>query len=77
MALTCGAVVTLKAQDIYVVNRGTSTVGEYGLDGSTINASLISGLDAPYWNRCESGAGAVRHCAGGLGRGRVVAIASS
>src|SRR5580704_9675308 len=50
LALTYGLAVTLKAQDLYVsiINFGhPDVVGEYGLDGSTVNASLISGLDSP------------------------------
>jgi hypothetical protein len=38
---------TLKAQNLFVGNYGNNTIGEYGLDGSTVNASLISGLDGP------------------------------
>jgi hypothetical protein len=33
---------------IFVANLGDGTIGEYNLDGSTVNASLISGLDKPY-----------------------------
>lgn len=47
LAVACGLAATLKAQDIYVANYENGTIGEYGLDGSTINASLISGLDNP------------------------------
>ena len=47
LALTCSLTVALKAQNIYVSNLGDNTIGEYGLDGSTVNASLISGLDEP------------------------------
>jgi len=47
LALTCSLTVALKAQNIYVSNLGDNTIGEYGLDGSTVNASLISGLDGP------------------------------
>ena len=32
---------------IYVANYGSGTIGEYNLDGSTVNASLISGLNEP------------------------------
>ena len=42
LALACGLATTLKAQNLYVVNSGNNTVGVYGLDGSTVNASLIS-----------------------------------
>src|SRR5437764_1229192 len=38
---------TLEAQSIYVANDYSGTIGEYGPDGSTINASLISGLNSP------------------------------
>jgi hypothetical protein len=48
LALACGLAATLKAQNLYVVNSGNNTVGVYGLDGSTVNASLISsGLNDP------------------------------
>jgi hypothetical protein len=47
LALMCCLAGTLKAQDIYVVNYGTNTVGEYRLDGSIVNTSLISGLYEP------------------------------
>ena len=45
--LTCGLTDTLEAQFIYVENVYSGTIGEYGPDGSTINASLISGLSNP------------------------------
>src|SRR5215469_7339494 len=51
IALACGlaATATLKAQDIYVANSTYgNTIGEYGLDGSTINAALINQLAHPY-----------------------------
>lgn len=41
---------TLQAQDLYVANYlpySNGTIGEYGLDGSTVNASLINGLNEP------------------------------
>jgi len=47
LALTCGMAATLKAQNLYVGNLGNYTIGEYGLDGSTVNTSLISGLNYP------------------------------
>jgi hypothetical protein len=47
LVLACGLTATLKAQDIYVANAGSGTIGEYTLSGATVNASLISGLDAP------------------------------
>ncbi len=46
-ALACILAATLKAQDLYVVNNGSNKIGEYRLDGSTVNASLISGLNYP------------------------------
>lgn len=33
--------------DIFVVNTGNGTVGEYTASGAVVNASLISGLDGP------------------------------
>ncbi len=46
LGLTLGLATTLKAQ-IYVGNSGTGTIGEYNLNGTTINASLISGVEYP------------------------------
>jgi hypothetical protein len=43
LAWACALACTLKAQDFYVTDAG-GTVGEYGLDGSTVNASLITGF---------------------------------
>ena len=57
LALTCGLAGTLKAQNLYVENGGGTSIGEYGLDGSVVNASLISGsyaLNAP-WGIAISG----------------------
>ena len=34
----------LKAENFYVTIGGNGTVAEYRLDGSTVNAPLISGL---------------------------------
>jgi hypothetical protein len=48
LALVCGLATPLKAQVIYVVNNASGTIGEYGLDGSTINASLITNLNSPF-----------------------------
>jgi PEP-CTERM motif len=45
LALTCSLGATVRAQDIYVFD--SSRVGEYGLDGSTVNTSLIPGLSQP------------------------------
>ena len=47
LALTCGLVPTIKAQNLDIANAESGTIGEYGLDGSTVNAALISGLDGP------------------------------
>jgi MYXO-CTERM domain-containing protein len=52
LTLICNLAATLKAQNIYVEfanfeNYGSGAIGEYGLNGSTVNASLISGLDDP------------------------------
>ena len=47
LALTFGLAAMLKAQDIYVVNGGNNTIGEYTIAGSTVHASLISGVDDP------------------------------
>jgi hypothetical protein len=32
---------------IFVANPGSDTIGEYNLDGTTVNASLVSGLNIP------------------------------
>jgi hypothetical protein len=42
------ATTAIDVQNLYVVNPGTGTIGEYGSDGSIINCSLISGLDTPF-----------------------------
>ena len=34
LALACSLAVTLKAQNLYIVNVGNGSIGEYGLDGS-------------------------------------------
>src|SRR5215469_15488843 len=47
LALACGLPATLKAQDLFVTSLTGGTIGEYGLDGSTVNASLVSGLGQP------------------------------
>ena len=49
LALTCSYALaaTLEAQNLYVGNDGSGTIGEYGLDGSTVNASLITGSSTP------------------------------
>jgi MYXO-CTERM domain-containing protein len=44
LALMCGLAATLKAQNLYIVNEDDGTIGEYGLDGQAVNASLITGL---------------------------------
>jgi hypothetical protein len=38
---------TARGQDIFVSNSSTGTIGEYTTSGATVNASLISGLNAP------------------------------
>jgi len=40
---TCGLATTVTAQNLYVANQGSDTIGEYRLDGSTVNTSLGSG----------------------------------
>jgi hypothetical protein len=35
------------AAQVFVTNAGNNTIGEYTTSGSTVNASLISGLNAP------------------------------
>ncbi len=47
LALTCSLAGMLKAQDIYVVNYGNNTIGEYTTSGGTVNTNLISGLYEP------------------------------
>ena len=47
LALTCGFATSLKAQNLYVGTHGNDTIGAYGMDGSTVDASLITGLDGP------------------------------
>jgi len=47
LALMCSSSVSLEAQDLYVANYDTGTIGEYGLNGSSVNASLITGSDYP------------------------------
>jgi DNA-binding beta-propeller fold protein YncE len=50
LAPVCGLAmaITLKAQDMYVANGNNNTIGAYGLDGSTVDARLVSsGLDDP------------------------------
>lgn len=44
LVLSCVFASTLKAQNLYVINQGTDSIGEYGLNGSTVNASLVTGL---------------------------------
>jgi hypothetical protein len=45
LALACGLPITLEAQNLYVGSFYGGTVGEYNLDGSTINPDFISGPD--------------------------------
>ena len=40
LALTCVQAATLRAQDLYISNSGNNTIGEYGLDGATIDGSF-------------------------------------
>jgi hypothetical protein len=48
LILILGALFAGLAQgQIFVVNQGSGTIGEYTLSGTTINASLISGLQSP------------------------------
>src|ERR1035437_1157769 len=47
LLLTCNLTAPLEAQTLYVADVDRGTVGAYGPDGSTINASLISGLRNP------------------------------
>ena len=47
LALACSWVATLHAQNLYVANGNSGTIGEYGLDGRIVNASLITGLSGP------------------------------
>ena len=47
LVLACNLAASIEAQNIYVANDDNGIIGEYGLDGSTINASLISGLRNP------------------------------
>jgi hypothetical protein len=47
LALTCSLAATLNGQNIYVGNFGSATIGEYALDGSTVNGSLVSNPDGP------------------------------
>jgi hypothetical protein len=35
------------ADNIFVVNQGARTIGEYTTSGATVNAALISGLNSP------------------------------
>jgi len=46
-ALESRVLLTVSAGDIFVVNQGTGTIGEYDTTGAAINASLISGLPSP------------------------------
>lgn len=46
LALTCSLAATFK--NLYFANNIGSTIGEYTLSGSTINATLISSLNGPY-----------------------------
>jgi hypothetical protein len=39
--------IAVSGNDLFLSNAVAGTVGEYGLDGSTINPALISGLNFP------------------------------
>ncbi|HXC35655.1 MAG TPA: PEP-CTERM sorting domain-containing protein [Candidatus Acidoferrales bacterium] len=47
LALAWIPAAALEGQDLYVANLNNSMIGEYGLDGSTVNAALITGLNRP------------------------------
>lgn len=47
LVLACSFAATLQAQDLFVANGNSGTIGEYGLDGRVVNASLITGLNCP------------------------------
>jgi hypothetical protein len=40
--------IAIFGSDLFVVNTGSSTIGEYLPDGTTVNADLLSGLNSPY-----------------------------
>src|SRR5271155_4081159 len=44
VVLSCSAI---RADTILVANLGADTIGEYTTSGSTLNASLVSGLSSP------------------------------
>jgi len=50
LALACGLATSLEAQNLFVCYNtymaSSDDIGKYGLDGSTNNASLISGLNS-------------------------------
>ena len=54
LTLACVLAATLKAQNVYVLNYGNGTIGEYGLNG-TGDTSLISGLGNLTWSFAISG----------------------
>ncbi|MGD0814318.1 MAG: PEP-CTERM sorting domain-containing protein [Verrucomicrobiota bacterium] len=58
LALTFSFAAALKAQDLYVSCYYGGAVGEYGLDASTVNASLLSFSDFP-WGLPVSGNGTI------------------
>lgn len=47
LAATLGVLPATVSGQIYVANEFNNTIGEYNLDGSTVNASLVSGLVTP------------------------------
>src|SRR5208282_5766272 len=40
--------VTARGGDIFVLNAGANSMGEYTLSGAVVNASLVSGLNGPF-----------------------------
>ena len=47
LVLACCLTGTLEAQNLYVADSKDNNLGEYGLDGSTVNASVVPGLSYP------------------------------
>jgi len=57
LVLSVGAALspaTARGQNIFVVNNGAGTIGEYTSSGAVVNASLVSGLNGP-WGIAVSG----------------------
>jgi hypothetical protein len=38
----------VSGSDLFVVNEGVGTIGEYTTKGATVNPALISGLNSPF-----------------------------